>query len=258
MLDKVSRCLASKPVLDDVTLAVESGELLVIVGPSGCGKSTLLRVIAGLEDVDGGDISIGGQAANDIPCKTRDIAMMFQGFALYPHLTVFRNLALPLEMRQMRREEVEHRVHDVARLLDIHYLLNRRPGWLSGGQRQRVALARALVRDAAVCLLDEPLSNLDAPQRAAFRSEIAALHRRLGNTMLYATHDLAEAFALADRIAIMNAGRIEQVGTPEDLRYRPATAFVADFVATAGTNLAATMTAFRNGDVHRASQGVLH
>lgn len=235
------RSFGRQVAVDGIDLDVVPGEFLAIVGPSGCGKSTLLRLIAGIEEPGEGEVLIGGVAVNDVPARDRDVAMVFQSYALYPHLTVFRNLAVPLELRKVPRPEVEERVEAAAAQLDITYLLNRRPALLSGGQRQRVALARALVRDPAVFLLDEPLSNVDATQRASLRAEIGRLHRELGTTFIYVTHEQSEATTLADRIAVMKAGRIEQVASPQELRDRPANAFVAGFIAAASTSLAATM-----------------
>ncbi|MEO8759025.1 MAG: ABC transporter ATP-binding protein [Devosia sp.] len=223
-------------VLDHLDLDIRAGEFVAIVGPSGCGKSTLLRLIAGLEEPDEGDLWIGGTPANEMPAKARNLAMVFQHYALYPHLTVFRNLALPLELRRVAREIVEQRVESAADLLDISFLLNRRPGLLSGGQRQRVALARALVRGAPLYLFDEPLSNLDAQQRTSLRSELSRLHRTLGATFVYATHDQAEALAMADRIVVMREGRIEQIATPRTLYEEPANMFVAGFFGSPPMN----------------------
>jgi multiple sugar transport system ATP-binding protein len=239
--------------LSGVDLDIRSGEFMAIVGPSGCGKSTLLRLVAGLEEPTAGEVWIGGRPATDIPAHLRDIAMVFQAYALYPHLTVYRNLATSLELRKLPRAEVEQRVEAAAAQLDIAYLLNRRPGLLSGGQRQRVALARALVRKPALFLLDEPLSNVDAAQRTSLRREIVRLHRALGATFVYVTHDQTEAMMMADRIAVMNAGRIEQVATPQQLRDAPATAFVADFIG-AVTSLAATMERARSQPAGRSLQ----
>jgi ABC-type sugar transport system ATPase subunit len=244
-LSGIGKVLGKTRALDGIDLDVRAGEFVAIVGPSGCGKSTLLRVIAGLEEADAGVLRIAGAEATDTPARDRDLAMVFQSYALYPHLTVFRNLALPLEMRKVPRDDVEARVAWAAGLLDIAYLLNRRPPLLSGGQRQLVALARALIRNAPLYLLDEPLSNLDPRQRNVLRGEIAALHRALGATFLYATHDHDEAVALADRIVVMRDGRIEQVGTPADLHDRPATAFVADFIDRPPPSLAAMMDEVR-------------
>jgi ABC-type sugar transport system ATPase subunit len=237
----VRRRLGKVQALDGVDLDIAAGEFIALVGPSGCGKSTLLRTIAGVEEIDAGELRIAGALANDVPAKARDLAMVFQSYALYPHLTVFRNLALPLEVRKLERAQVEARVNRAADVLDIGYLLNRRPGLLSGGQRQRVALARALVRNAPLYLLDEPLSSLDARQRAQLRGEIVRLHRTLGATFIYATHDLGEAMAMADRVAVMHDGRIAQMAAPETLRAAPADAFVADFIGQEALSLAATM-----------------
>jgi multiple sugar transport system ATP-binding protein len=239
-LRRVSKAFGAEVAVDDVDLEVEAGEFVAIVGPSGSGKSTLLRLVAGLEAPDAGEVRIGGAVATDVPARERDVAMVFQSYALYPHLTVFRNLALPLELRKLPQTVVEARVAAAAAQIDIAYLLNRRPGLLSGGQRQRVALARALVRQPSLVLLDEPLSNIDAKGRASLRTEIARMHRVTGATFLYVTHELSEAMLLADRIVVLRDGRIEQVATPEDVHEAPATAFVADFIGAA-SSLAATM-----------------
>jgi ABC-type sugar transport system ATPase subunit len=228
----VRKAFGATQALDGIDLDIAAGEFAAVIGPSGCGKSSLLRVIAGLEDADEGEVRIGRELVNDVAAKDRNLAMVFQSYALYPHLTVFRNLALPLEVRKLDRTVVERRVERAAEMLDITYLLNRRPGLLSGGQRQRVALARALVREAPLYLLDEPLSHLDAPQRRQQRAEIRSMHRRLGATLVYATHDQSEAMAMADRIVVMNEGRIEQVATPDDLLNHPASRFVEGFLRT--------------------------
>ena len=225
----VAKSFGSQSVLRRLDLEVEPGEFLALVGPSGAGKSTALRIIAGLEEPDAGAVEIDGRSMEDVAPRDRDIAMVFQSYALYPHLTVFRNLAMPLELRKLPRAEVERRVAEAAELLDITYLLNRKPGPLSGGQRQRVALARAMVRSPSLFLFDEPLSNLDAQHRAALRGEIVAMHRRLGATFVYVTHDAAEATILADRIVVLDDGVIQQVGTPAELRDQPANSFVAAF-----------------------------
>jgi ABC-type sugar transport system ATPase subunit len=208
--------------LDGVDLEIAPGEAVAVVGPSGSGKSTLLRVIAGLEEPDDGTLEIDGTSMDDIPSRRRDVAMVFQSFALYPHLTVFRNLALPLELRAVPRAETEERVAGAADLLDIAYLLNRKPGKLSGGQRQRVALARAIIRNPAVFLFDEPLSNLDAQHRSELRREIVALHRNAGASLVLVTHDQADAAAIADRVVVMRNGRIAGTGAPEDVLDPPA------------------------------------
>jgi multiple sugar transport system ATP-binding protein len=221
-LRAISKSFGGTVALDDIDLEVAPGEAVAIVGPSGSGKSTLLRVIAGLEEPDAGEIEIEGAPTDGMPARERDVAMVFQSFALYPHLTVFRNLATPLELRKVPRAETEQRVEQAAALLDIAYLLNRKPGRLSGGQRQRVALARAIVRNPALFLFDEPLSNLDAQHRAELRREIVALHRRSGASLLLVTHDQADEMAIADRVVVMRSGRIAETGSPEDVLDPPA------------------------------------
>ena len=206
----VTKTFGEAVALDGVDLEIAPGEAVAITGPSGSGKSTLLRIIAGLEEPDEGEIDIGGVAMNDVPARQRDVAMVFQSFALYPHLTVFRNLATPLELRGVPRAETEQRVEQAAELLDITYLLNRKPGLLSGGQRQRVALARAIVRDPAVFLFDEPLSNLDAQHRAELRRKIVALHRRSGASLVLVTHDRPDAETIADRVVVMRNACVAQ------------------------------------------------
>ncbi len=233
------------PALWPTDLAVRDRELLVLLGPSGCGKSTLLRLVAGLEEPTEGEVWIGGKRVDDIDPKDRDVAMVFQGYALYPHLTVARNLAYPLERRGVARAESGRRVLETARTLGLEPLLGRRPGELSGGERQRVAMGRALVRKPRVFLFDEPLSNLDARLRADLRGEIARLHASTGATSLYVTHDQVEAMALGDRIAVLRAGRIEQLGTPREIYDRPATRFVAEFVGTPAMNV---LDARRDGE----------
>src|SRR5690606_15570612 len=211
-------------------LRIRDGEFLVFVGPSGCGKSTLLRLIAGLEAVSDGAIRIGGRDVTELPPKDRGIAMVFQSYALYPHMTVYRNIAFGLHRSRLGRREVERRVREVADKLELADLLERLPRQLSGGQRQRVAIGRAIVRDPQVFLFDEPLSNLDATLRVQMRVELAKLHRALGTTMVYVTHDQVEAMTLADRIVVLNSGRIEQVGAPDALYEHPANLFVAGFI----------------------------
>ena len=219
-----------------VDLDVRPGELMVLVGPSGCGKSTLLRLIAGLEEATAGEVWIGGRCVDDVAPGDRDVAMVFQSYALYPHMTVAQNLGFGLKVRGTSGEETKRRVGEVATLLDLTGLLSRRPGQLSGGQRQRVALGRAMVRDPGVFLFDEPLSNLDAGLRLRTRDEIAALHQRLGTTMIFVTHDQVEALSLGDRVAVMDGGRLQQVGTPHEIYRLPANLFVAGFVGSPPIN----------------------
>jgi multiple sugar transport system ATP-binding protein len=238
LLDGVGKRFdAAGPALDGITLAVQRGEFVVVVGPSGCGKSTTLRLVAGLEEPDTGAVSIAGRPMKGVPPQDRDVAMVFQGYALYPQMTVREILAFPLKMRGVSKGERSRAVAEAAALLRIEPLLDRRPGELSGGERQRVAMGRAIVRKPRVFLFDEPLSNLDASLRGDLRLEIGRLVRRLGATALYVTHDHVEAMTLADRIAVMRAGRIEQVGTPREVYERPATAFVGGFVGSPRMNL---------------------
>jgi multiple sugar transport system ATP-binding protein len=222
--------------LDPCSLEIEDGEFLVLVGPSGCGKSTLLRLIAGLETCTAGDIFIDGVKMNEVAPKERDIAMVFQNYALYPHMTVYKNLAFGLSMRRMARREIDERVRDAAALLEIASLLDRKPGALSGGERQRVALGRALVRDPKVFLFDEPLSNLDAKLRTQMRTEIMHLHGRMKSTMIYVTHDQTEAMTMGDRIVVLLDGKIQQVDTPLNLYRNPANTFVAAFIGSPPIN----------------------
>ena len=225
------------PAVDKVTLEIRHGELMVLLGPSGCGKTTTLRMIAGLESISSGTLAIDGRVVNGVPAKERDIAMVFQSYALYPHMSVKENLAFGLRRRAVPREEIERRVTGVAGTLGLSALLDRKPHALSGGQRQRVALGRAIVRDPKVFLFDEPLSNLDAALRVSTRGEIAALHRRLGATMIYVTHDQVEAMTLGSRICIMNGGKVAQVGEPLEVYRRPANTFVASFLGNPPMNL---------------------
>jgi sn-glycerol 3-phosphate transport system ATP-binding protein len=222
-----------------VDIEVADGQLCVLVGPSGCGKSTLLRMVAGLETVSGGEIAIGGRVVNQVEPADRDIAMVFQNYALYPHMSVYNNMAYGLRNRGMPKAEIDTRVQEAARILELTDLLDRKPGQLSGGQRQRVAMGRAIVRQPKVFLFDEPLSNLDAKLRIAMRVEIRKLQRRLNTTSIYVTHDQLEAMTLADMLVVMNGGTVEQVGNPLDIYERPATAFVASFIGAPPMNLLA-------------------
>jgi multiple sugar transport system ATP-binding protein len=223
--------------VDDLTLAVDDGEFVVLVGPSGCGKTTALRMTAGLETVTEGEISIGGRVVNDVPSSKRDVAMVFQNYALYPHLTVFENIAFGLQQRRMPRREVKQRVVEIARKLELDQLLSRKPRALSGGQRQRVAMGRAIVRHPAAFLMDEPLSNLDAKLRVQMRAEIRSLQRELGTTTIYVTHDQIEAMTMGDRVAVIRRGALQQVATPGELYRRPANIFVAGFIGSPAMNL---------------------
>ena len=227
---------AKAPVVPDLNLEIRDKEFVILVGPSGCGKSTTLRMIAGLESITSGDLLIGDRKVNSIPPKDRDIAMVFQNYALYPHMTVYQNIAFGLSLRKVSREETDRRVREVAKMLGLEELLQRKPKALSGGQRQRVALGRAMVRHPAVFLLDEPLSNLDAKLRTSMRSEISRLHKQLDTTFVYVTHDQTEAMTMADRIVVMKAGVIQQVDTPQALYDRPDNLFVAGFIGSPQMN----------------------
>jgi multiple sugar transport system ATP-binding protein len=244
----VSKSFGQVKAVYDIDLDVEDREFIVLVGPSGCGKSTLLRIIAGLEKATAGEIRLGGKLVNDMPAADRGLAMVFQSYALYPHMSVRDNLAFGLENVRMPRAEIAGRVAEAARMLRIEELLQRKPRQLSGGQRQRVAIGRALVRRPAIFLLDEPLSNLDAELRVAMRAEVAALRQRIAGTMIYVTHDQVEAMTLADRIVVMNAGRVEQIGAPLELFNDPASRFVAGFIGSPRMNFLEA-EATRSGDV---------
>ena len=224
-------------VIHGVNAEISQGEFIVIVGPSGCGKSTLLRMVAGLEDISGGEIAIGERVVNTLEPAERDIAMVFQNYALYPHMSVFENMAYGLKIQKMPAAEIQQRVEKAAAILELGHLLQRKPRELSGGQRQRVAMGRAIVRQPQVFLFDEPLSNLDAELRAQTRLEIQKLHRELGITSLFVTHDQVEAMTLAQRMIVMNGGKMEQFGTPEEVYSRPATTFVASFMGSPPMNL---------------------
>ncbi|GGA94153.1 sn-glycerol-3-phosphate ABC transporter ATP-binding protein [Brucella endophytica] len=236
-INKIVKRYDRVEVIHGIDAMIGDGEFVVLIGPSGCGKSTLLRMIAGLEDISGGTISIGGKIVNDLPPKSRDISMVFQNYALYPHMTVEENMAFSLTLAGAGKEEKTRKVREAAEILGLTPLLDRKPKALSGGQRQRVAMGRSIVRNPQVFLFDEPLSNLDAKLRVQMRSEIKSLHRRLGTTMIYVTHDQIEAMTMADRIVVMQAGRIEQIGTPLELYDRPANAFVAQFIGSPAMNL---------------------
>ena len=222
--------------VSDFNLEIEDKEFIILVGPSGCGKSTTLRMIAGLEEISKGELYIGDRLVNDVPPKDRDIAMVFQNYALYPHMTVYKNMAFGLELRKTPKDEIDKRVREAARVLDIEHLLDRKPKALSGGQRQRVALGRAMVRNPAVFLLDEPLSNLDAKLRTSMRTEIIKLHQKLGTTFIYVTHDQTEAMTMGDRIVVMKDGIIQQVDTPQNLYDYPCNMFVGGFIGSPQMN----------------------
>ncbi|MGI6247494.1 MAG: ABC transporter ATP-binding protein [Pseudochelatococcus sp.] len=246
-LKKLNKSYGSHTVVHDIDLEIADKEFIILVGPSGCGKSTTLRMIAGLEEITGGELRIGSQVVNDVPSKDRDIAMVFQNYALYPHMTVYKNMAFGLELRKRPRAEIETQVQEAARILDITHLLNRKPKALSGGQRQRVALGRAMVRHPEVFLLDEPLSNLDAKLRGTMRAEITKLHKRLDATFIYVTHDQVEAMTMADRIVVMKDGRIQQVDTPQALYDRPVNIFVAGFIGAPQMNFLPVTLVRRDG-----------
>ncbi len=255
-LQGLTKRFGRNEVIRGVDLEIASGELCVLVGPSGCGKSTLLRMIAGLEDIDAGTLMIDGERLNDVRPADRGVSMVFQSYALYPHMTVYRNMAFGLKLAKTDKAGIDARVRAAAKTLQIEDLLERLPRALSGGQRQRVAIGRAIVREPKVFLLDEPLSNLDAALRVQMRLEIAELHERLGTTIVYVTHDQVEAMTLADKIVVLNEGRVEQVGPPLDLYYRPANRFVAGFIGSPRMNfLPATVAARRDDAVEVAVGG---
>jgi len=237
VLKNVSKQFGAQRVLDNISLELGDHELLVLLGPSGCGKSTVLRLIAGLEEADQGEILIGDRRVEKLRPRDRNVALVFQNYSLYPHMTVENNIGFPLKVAGVKAGQIKERVRQVAELLGLGDRLKDRPGQLSGGQRQRVALGRAIIREPAVFLLDEPLSNLDAELRVRMRQEIVQLQRRLGRPMIHVTHDQSEALTMADRIALLNGGHVEQLGTPEELYNRPATRFVAEFVGTPKINM---------------------
>jgi multiple sugar transport system ATP-binding protein len=236
ILDKIRKAYGSNVVIESLDLAIRDQEFMVLVGPSGCGKSTALRMIAGLEEITGGTISIGGRVVNDVPPKDRDIAMVFQSYALYPHMSVRENLEFGLKIRKTERSEMDRRVREAAEILGITEFLDRKPKQLSGGQRQRVAVGRAIVRKPAVFLFDEPLSNLDAKLRVQMRAEISKIQKTLKTTTVYVTHDQIEAMTMGHRIAVMRLGKLQQVGTPLEVYEQPANLFVASFIGTPPMN----------------------
>jgi multiple sugar transport system ATP-binding protein len=249
-ISNVRKAYGSTEILKEINIDVEDGDFLVLVGPSGCGKSTLLSLIAGLDTLSGGEIRIGNDKVNDLHPSERDIAMVFQSYALYPNMSVGQNISFGLEMRKVSKPEREKAVQDAARLLQIEHLLDRRPGQLSGGQRQRVAMGRALVRHPKIFLFDEPLSNLDAKLRVDMRTEIKKLHQRLGATIVYVTHDQIEAMTLATRIAVMKGGVLQQLGTPAEVYNTPANTFVATFMGSPSMNLIPARIERANGGLH--------
>lgn len=249
-VSNVSKTFSGKPVLNTVSFAAKKGEFIVLVGPSGCGKSTMLRSVAGLESIDSGQIIIGEEDVSELAPKNRDIAMVFQDYALYPHKTVYENIAFGLRIRKMPKHEIDQRVQAAATKLDLLPYLKRKPAQLSGGQRQRVAIGRAIVRKPKVFLFDEPLSNLDAKLRGSMRLTISRLHKDLGATIVYVTHDQVEAMTLADKIVVLNGGDIQQMGSPLDLYYHPKNAFVATFIGSPPMNMiAGTIEPKDNGSV---------
>jgi multiple sugar transport system ATP-binding protein len=253
-IKKVDKFFGSTHILHGVEIDIRDGEFVVLVGPSGCGKSTLLRMVAGLEEITRGEIAIGGRVVNQVPPKDRDIAMVFQNYALYPHMTVKQNMAFSLKLAKAPQATIDERVGRAAAILGLESLLERYPRQLSGGQRQRVAMGRAIVRDPQVFLFDEPLSNLDAKLRVQMRTEIKELHQRLKTTAIYVTHDQIEAMTMADRIVVMQGGFVEQVGAPLELYDRPANLFVAGFIGSPAMNFI-DATVHRNGGVPMAVAG---
>ncbi len=253
--NKIEKSFGKVKIIHGISFDISDGEFVVLVGPSGCGKSTLLRMLAGLEEISGGEIAIDGKVINDLDSKDRDIAMVFQSYALYPHMTVRDNMAFSLKLRKADAEITSKRVGDAARILNLDPLLDRYPRELSGGQRQRVAMGRAIVRDPKVFLFDEPLSNLDAKLRVAMRAEIKALHQRLKTTTVYVTHDQIEAMTMADRIVVMHDGIIEQIGTPLELFDHPGNLFVAQFIGSPAMNVLKGTLHVAGGNSHVKAQG---
>jgi multiple sugar transport system ATP-binding protein len=246
-INNVFKRYGKTQILHGINIEIGKGEFVVLVGPSGCGKSTLLRMLAGLEEVSDGTISIGGRVVNDVLPKERDIAMVFQSYALYPHKTVYDNIGFPLKMAKLPKSEIEQKVNKAADTLDLTHYLQRYPKELSGGQRQRVAMGRAIVRDPQVFLFDEPLSNLDAKLRVTMRVEIKELHQRLGTTIVYVTHDQIEAMTMADKIVVMRDGRVEQIGSPLHLYDNPDSVFVASFIGSPSMNFVHGKIGVKNG-----------
>ncbi|MTH79712.1 sn-glycerol-3-phosphate ABC transporter ATP-binding protein UgpC [Paracoccus aestuariivivens] len=256
-IDNVFKRYGALQVMHGVNVDIEDGEFVVLVGPSGCGKSTLLRMLAGLEQISDGTISIGERVVNDVPPKERDISMVFQSYALYPHKTVAENIGFPLKMAKRPKSEIQEKVNHAASILDLAHLLDRYPKQLSGGQRQRVAMGRAIVRNPQVFLFDEPLSNLDAKLRVSMRVEIKELHQRLGTTIVYVTHDQIEAMTMADKIVVMRDGRVEQIGAPLDLFDRPESVFVGGFIGSPSMNfLHGTVSSQEGRQVFRTDGGL--
>src|SRR6266581_653304 len=246
-LRKVVKYYDDVEAVSAIDLDIADKEFVVLVGPSGCGKSTTLRMIAGLEDITEGEIAVDGEVVNDVPPRDRDMAMVFQNYALYPHMTVYENMSFGLRLKRYPKDEIARRVQEAARILDITELLERKPRQLSGGQRQRVAMGRAIVRNPKVFLFDEPLSNLDAKLRVQMRTEIKRVHQKVRTTTVYVTHDQVEAMTLADRVVVMNHGRIEQIGTPNEVYHRPQTRFVAGFIGSPAMNFMTCRLVENNG-----------
>ncbi|MGC8721491.1 MAG: ABC transporter ATP-binding protein [Caldisericaceae bacterium] len=256
MLENVTKKFGSVIAVDNISLNVKDGEFLVLLGPSGCGKTTTLRLIAGLEELSSGTIYIGNRVVNEVAPKDRNIAMVFQSYALYPHMNVYQNISFGLTMRKVPKDVIDKKVKEVAGMLGLENLLTRKPKELSGGQRQRVALARAIVRDPQVFLMDEPLSNLDAKLRVQTRGELIRLHERLGVTTVYVTHDQTEAMTLGDRVVVMNKGLIQQIGTPKDVFDKPVNKFVAGFIGTPPMNFIDTEVSQEGGELYLKNKDI--
>ena len=254
-LKHIRKCYGDTTIVKDFDLDIRDKEFMVFVGPSGCGKSTTLRMIAGLEDITGGELCIGDRVVNEVSPKDRDIAMVFQNYALYPHMSVYENMAFSLKLRKVPKAEIREKVEEAARILQLDQLLERKPKELSGGQRQRVAMGRAIVRNPSVFLMDEPLSNLDAKLRVSMRTEISRLHQRLQTTMIYVTHDQTEAMTLGDRIVVMNDGIIQQVDTPMNLYHHPCNLFVAGFIGNPPMNFLQVELKQQDGSLYAVRDG---